>query len=77
MAKTATVKDVLYALQYGGAQLVRHRQANPTKPAAWSLEPGGVKVPARVADEGRRSLRVVASSESRHGETRYQWVAAE
>lgn len=73
MAKPATVKDVLYALQYGGAQLVRHQQANPGRPAAWSLEPTGIKVPARIADLIRMDARVTVSPASMHGEARYQW----
>lgn len=75
MAKSATVKDVLYALEFAGAQLCRRPSPGGHK-AAWSLEPGGVKVPAGVADQARLSPSVAAIESNRYGEVRYVWRSA-
>lgn len=75
MANAATVKDVLYAMEYLHQELCcwpRHS----ARPAAWSLEPSGQKVPAHVADSARLSACIVGSPISRRGEARYVWKSA-
>lgn len=62
--KDATLRDVLYGLEYAGAKLQRApgRQGK----GSWSLTPSGSRVPPAVADEARRHPRIalVASSPS-------------
>lgn len=75
MAKAATLKDVLYGLEFGRQQLCRW--PNPSgKGAAWSLEPGGIKVPPDIANKALMSGEVAKLVEQRFGETRYGWKAA-
>lgn len=76
MAKSATLKDVLYALEFAGARLCRWPTAKPNSTAAWSLEPGGVKVPSHVADQARGSGNLVKSGSSRFGEDIFVWAHA-
>ena len=75
MAKAATVKDVLYALEFLGAELCMWPSPGGHR-NAWSLEPGGVKVPPHVADEARAQGGVVGLPGSKHGEARYGWSEA-
>lgn len=75
MAKApATIKDVLYALEYMHESLCRWPQVG-AKPAAWSMEPSGLKVPARVADE---ALGHGALTSARHPNAvaAYRWSSA-
>ncbi len=73
MGKTATEKDVLYGLEYLNQQLCRWPTAKPGSKPAWSLEPGGMKVPVNVADKIALSPYVVTVPTSRYGEARYAW----
>jgi hypothetical protein len=73
MAKSATLKDVLYGLEYGKQQLCRWPSHEP---AAWSLEPGGVKVPADIANKALMSGAIVRVAAQRFGEDRYEWQRA-
>lgn len=75
MSKAATLKDVLYGLEFAGAQLCRWPTSGPLNKSAWSLEPGGVKVPGHVADKARECGHIVASALSKHGESRFVWEA--
>lgn len=79
MSKTATAKDVIYALQFRKEQLVRHANLSwgQKKPTAWSLEPSGIKVPARIGDAARHDPHIVPVSSSRDGQVRFSWVVAE
>lgn len=72
MAKLATVKDVLYALEYLNGELC----CWPGRSGAWSLEPMGQKVLQRVADEARAHGQITASQLSKYGEARYVWKRA-
>lgn len=71
----ATLKDVLYGLEFLGQELCRWPNPGGRTPA-WSLEPGGrngVKVPHHVADKARENASVVAAPASNFGESRYIW----
>lgn len=70
MSKIATLKDVLYGLEYGNQELCRWPS---TKSPSWSLEPSGVKVPHHVADKVREAPEVVRAPSTRFGEDRYVW----
>jgi hypothetical protein len=72
MAKAATVKDVLYALEYMGARLCMRPATSAGRPASWVIEPGGIKVPVAVADEAKASAPLVAVG-GRDGEAVYAW----
>lgn len=75
MAKSATAKDVIYALQFTGARLVMRPAMTPGKPVSWAIEPGGIKVPASAADEARQRGSIVSIG-GRDGEAIYAWGAA-
>lgn len=75
MPKDATVKDVLYGLQFG-RQVLARRQISFGK-AAWSLEPSGMKVKeaiAQAAINGDRSVTCLWAGPN--GEAHYGWSAA-
>lgn len=69
MAKAATVKDVLYALEYLDARLVMKAGGK------WSLEPSGQSVPPRIADEVKAHGGVVGRPD-RSGNATYVWSRA-
>ncbi|MDB6035985.1 MAG: hypothetical protein JWM16_6323 [Verrucomicrobiales bacterium] len=69
MSRAATLKDVLYGLEFDGQQLCRW----PGGGKAWSLEPSGAKVLPHVADKALASGFVVNAPTSKFGESRYQW----
>lgn len=71
MPREATIKDVLYGLEFTGAVLVR--RSNGAK-SSWSLFPGGLKVSQHVADAVRRDMRVRETAASL-SEIRYGWRA--
>lgn len=75
MANAATVKDVLYAMEYMHQELCRWPQYGAGR-AAWSLEPSGQKVAQHVAYQARLSPCICGSPVSRRGEARYMWKAA-
>jgi len=75
MAKAATVKDVLYALEYTGDQLCRW-PAKAGGRASWSLLQSGAKIAPQVADEVRGHASVYALESTPYGEARYAWQAA-
>lgn len=75
MANDATVKDVLYALEYMHAQLVRRPANKPGSKCSWVLEPTGQGVKEKVAEQARSHVAVVSIAE-RNGEVRYMWRRA-
>lgn len=75
MAKAATLKDVLYALEFMGERLCRW-QAVGARPSAWSIEPSGVKVTPSIANEALAHGGLVAAPESKHGVVSYVWRQA-
>lgn len=72
MAKSATVKDVLYALEHLGATLCMRPATEAGKPASWAIEPGGIKVSASIADEAKARASLVAVG-GRDGGAVYAW----
>lgn len=70
MAKGATVKDVLYAMQFAGARLVR------TPSGSFHLAPDGIRIPARIADEARGSGEIVSIEHRLDGSETFGWRAA-
>lgn len=76
MANAATVKDVLYALEFLGERLCRWPTLKPGGKSAWALEPSGRKVPESVANTVRSSSQVTTVPSSRYGEVSYVWKAA-
>lgn len=64
MAKEATVKDVLYALEHLHERLVLDN-------GKWSLRPSTTPVKPHVADEARNKGPITSSGIS--GEVSYQW----
>lgn len=75
MAKTATVKDVLYALEHLGARLCMRPATSAGRPSSWVIEPGGLKVPAAIADEARAHPGIVGLP-GPAGEAAYAWRSA-
>lgn len=75
MARVATVKDVLYALEHLGARLCMQPATAAGKHASWVLEPGAVKVPPAVADEARAHSGIVGAP-SPSGTAVYVWSSA-
>ncbi len=71
--KTATLKDVLYGLEYAGARLCRQPTAKPGARTVWLLEPGGVRVPASVADVARTSRGITVRDSRPDGYAVYSW----
>lgn len=76
MRSTATLKDVLYALEYTGAELVRRRTNFGLGKPAWSLEPAGPPVPQQIADKALLHPSVVLAPARKYGESRYVWQRA-
>ncbi len=74
MAKTATLKDVLYALEFMGAELCRWPASNPASEPTWKIEPSGLKVPARIAEEARKH-NIVRVDGTGFWIERYRWRA--
>lgn len=72
MPKVATLKDVLYALEYGHEELV---YASGAKGSPWTLSQSGTKVDRHVADAARSHVEVVALA-APHGTARYGWRVA-
>lgn len=73
--REATLKDVLYGLQFGKAELCRWPSHKVGGRTAWSLEPGGLKVSQATADKARDTPGVKALDHTRHGEARYGWAS--
>lgn len=69
MRKTATLKDVLYALEFGQQVLTRISGPSPS----WTLQPIGTAVPAQIADKAREHPSVMTMPSTRPGESRYAW----
>jgi hypothetical protein len=67
MAKSVTVKDVLYALQFGGERLARSRAG------VFSLSPSGTLIPRRIADEARATGQVMLAEHHLDGRELYGW----
>ena len=76
MAKPATLKDVLYALEFTGARLCRWPSHKTGAKAAWSLEPGGTKVPGHIADQARASGPVASLENRPDGYEAFVWRRA-
>lgn len=76
MSKAATLKDVLYALEYGGGRLCRWPTMRSGFKQAWSIEPGGLKVPSGIADQARAVSGVVRFESRPDGYDEYRWRAA-
>ncbi len=74
MAKAATVKDVLYALQFASETLCRWPQMS-ARLAAWSLEPSGMKVPNHVAEEAMAHGGIAGVRHPRAAAA-YRWLEA-
>jgi hypothetical protein len=64
MAKEATVKDVLYALEHLRERLVLDN-------GKWQLQPSGTRVKPHVADEARTKGPITSTAIS--GEVSYLW----
>lgn len=76
MPTDATVKDVLYALQFGKQHLCRRPANRAGTPNAWSLHPSGLRVPARVADEARQRREIIPVVGGLAGEDHFGWSDA-
>lgn len=75
-SQTATVKDALYALQYGKERLVRHPSDRPGRMPYWTLEPSGARVPPSVAEEVRSKARLIAHHIPGDATISYTWPEA-
>lgn len=67
MAKAATIKDVLYALEFLGEQLVRYPPEPPKRNTTWLLPKSKVNVPQDVVDKIRQNSNLVAIDDFRFG----------
>lgn len=75
MPANPTVKDILYALEYLNAELVRRPADKPGAKCSWTLEPDSRRVPEKVAEAARSHIAVV-SIPMPAGEVRYVWRKA-
>lgn len=66
MAKPVTLKDVLYALEFTGASLCHDA-------GKWAI--GGLRVPARIAEEARRQPNVHRTDVRFGGYEEFRWAA--
>lgn len=75
MAKAATVKDVLYALEFTGAVLCMWPSPGGHK-NAWSLEPAGLKVTPSVASDAMLATGSIVGIKHPRAEAAYVWRSA-
>lgn len=60
MPREATIKDVLYALEFGGEMLIAERKSGAAGGSKWKLSRSGVVVDRRVAEAIRARPGCVA-----------------
>lgn len=76
MPKEITLKDVLYALEFGRETLVRHPPAAAGGAPKWELQPSGNRVKVSIADHISASGSVVVVETKLSGWQRLAWRAA-
>jgi len=74
MPSALTLKDVLYALEYGRQTLCRFPRQG--KPAIWVLEPNGTPVPQRIAEAATITADVVCIERLINGRQVFGWRMA-
>lgn len=75
MAKSATVKDVLYALEFLNGRLIMRPATTAGGAVSWVVEPGSIRVPHGIADQVKTHSTVVGLP-GRIGEAVYVWRIA-
>lgn len=70
MARHATLKDILYAVQFGGEHLLLILPEPPKKKYRWRLSKSGVEVEPDVAEKFRATAGCVEV-----GKNAYGWAA--
>ncbi len=76
MRKAITLKDVIYAMQFGGETLCGSHADGLTSMPKWRLSKSGLPVPASVADQVRNSADCIALAPAGGDKEAYGWRVA-